>query len=293
MTTADQERPTRAGLVTGLTFVAALVFIVVLRGGAFVIGIGLLFLVFVPLEKLFALRPQKVFRKGLVTDLTHFVVNNVFVTIGAIVLVVVAAIPLLLDPELQPAGLPADGRVDRARGGARVRRQLLGSPAHPHRAVALAVPLRAPQHRADGLGRRGSAPPVRLRVHAGVHDHAVVRARLRRRRVRRRRGVHHAARDLPARQRAHPLPGAALDRSTHPSGTTGTTRSTTKRATRTSASPSSTRSSAPRTCRRAGAPPASAPTPPSPKTATCKHLAYPFTKRARPHQPQPASTNGV
>ncbi len=58
----ETDRPTRAGLVTGLTFVAALVFMVVLRGGAFVIGIGLLFLVFVPLEKLFAFRPQKVFR---------------------------------------------------------------------------------------------------------------------------------------------------------------------------------------------------------------------------------------
>ena len=92
MTTAST---TRAGLVTGLTFGAALVFMVVLRGGAFVVGIGLLFLVFVPLEKLFAFRPQKVFRTGIVTDLTHFIVNNVFVTIGAIALVVVAAIPYL------------------------------------------------------------------------------------------------------------------------------------------------------------------------------------------------------
>ena len=88
-----QDRPTRAGLVTGLTLVGALVFVLLLRGGAFVIGIALLFLVFVPLEKLFAFRPQKVFRTGFVTDLTHFIVNNVFVTIGAIALVVVAAIP--------------------------------------------------------------------------------------------------------------------------------------------------------------------------------------------------------
>src|SRR6478609_7579974 len=91
----DQDRPTRAGLVTGLTFVAAVIFVVLSRGGTFVIGIGLLFLVFVPLENLFAFRPQKVFRKGLVTDLTHFIVNNVFVTIGALALVVVAAIPYL------------------------------------------------------------------------------------------------------------------------------------------------------------------------------------------------------
>ena len=41
------------------------------------IGIALLFLVFVPLEKLFALRKQRVFRPGLLTDLTHILVNNV------------------------------------------------------------------------------------------------------------------------------------------------------------------------------------------------------------------------
>ena len=53
----DQERPTRFGLVAGLTFVAALVLALVVRGNA-VVGIAALFLRFVPLEKLFALRPQ-------------------------------------------------------------------------------------------------------------------------------------------------------------------------------------------------------------------------------------------
>ena len=95
MTTAgatQPERLTRAGLVTALTFAGALIFAFAVRGGA-AIGIALLFLVFVPIEKLFAFRAQRVFRKGLLTDLTHFLVNNVFVTIGALVLVVVAAIP--------------------------------------------------------------------------------------------------------------------------------------------------------------------------------------------------------
>jgi sterol desaturase/sphingolipid hydroxylase (fatty acid hydroxylase superfamily) len=91
----DAERPTRLGLVTGLTLVGAIVIALVLRGGAPIIGFAVLFLVFVPLEKLFALRPQKVFRRNYVTDLTHFVVNSVFVAIGAIVLVVVAALPLI------------------------------------------------------------------------------------------------------------------------------------------------------------------------------------------------------
>jgi sterol desaturase/sphingolipid hydroxylase (fatty acid hydroxylase superfamily) len=79
--------------VTVLTFAAAIVFAVVLRGPA-VIGIALLFLLFVPLEKRFALRQQRVFRKGLLTDLTHILVNNALTTVAVIALVVVAAIPV-------------------------------------------------------------------------------------------------------------------------------------------------------------------------------------------------------
>ena len=106
----DPERPTRLGLVTGLTLVGAVVVALVVRGGAAVIGFAVLFLVFVPLERLFALRPQKVFRRNYLTDLTHFVLNNVFVTVGAIVLVVIAALPLIwvraIDIEsMLPAGI--------------------------------------------------------------------------------------------------------------------------------------------------------------------------------------------
>ncbi len=79
--------------VTVLTFAAAVVFAVVLRGPA-VIGIALLFLLFVPLEKLFALRKQRVFRPGLLTDLTHILVNNALSTVAVIALVVIAAIPV-------------------------------------------------------------------------------------------------------------------------------------------------------------------------------------------------------
>jgi sterol desaturase/sphingolipid hydroxylase (fatty acid hydroxylase superfamily) len=79
--------------VTILTFAAAVGFALVLRGGA-AIGIALLFLVFVPLEKLFALRKQRVFRRGLLTDLTHILVNNALTTVAVVGLVVVAAIPV-------------------------------------------------------------------------------------------------------------------------------------------------------------------------------------------------------
>jgi sterol desaturase/sphingolipid hydroxylase (fatty acid hydroxylase superfamily) len=79
--------------VTILTFAAAVAFAIVLRGPA-VLGIALLFLLFVPLEKLFALRRQRVFREGLLTDLTHILVNNALTTVAVIGLVVVAAIPV-------------------------------------------------------------------------------------------------------------------------------------------------------------------------------------------------------
>lgn len=89
----EQDRPTRFGLVTGLTFVGALVVALVVRGNA-IVGIAALFLLFVPLEKLFALRPQRVFRRGLLTDLTHLLVNNLFSTALGIALVVAALIPV-------------------------------------------------------------------------------------------------------------------------------------------------------------------------------------------------------
>jgi sterol desaturase/sphingolipid hydroxylase (fatty acid hydroxylase superfamily) len=94
-TASGAARTTRRGLVTGLTLVGALVLALLVRGGAPIIGFAVLFLVFVPLERVFALRPQKVFRRSYLTDLTHFFVNNVFVTVAAIVLVVLAALPLI------------------------------------------------------------------------------------------------------------------------------------------------------------------------------------------------------
>lgn len=90
----DEDSPDRLGLISGLTFVAALVIALLVRGPS-VVGIAVLFLLFVPLEKLFALRPQRVFRRGLLTDLTHVLVNSLFSAVGAIVLMVLFALPLI------------------------------------------------------------------------------------------------------------------------------------------------------------------------------------------------------
>jgi len=103
----EQDRPTTFGLVTGLTFVAALAIALVVRGNA-VVGIAAPFLLFVPLEKLFALRPQRVFRHGLLTDLTHLLVNNLFSTALGIALVVAALIPVFWIRNMNIVGsLPA------------------------------------------------------------------------------------------------------------------------------------------------------------------------------------------
>jgi sterol desaturase/sphingolipid hydroxylase (fatty acid hydroxylase superfamily) len=97
--------------LNGLTFAAALVFAFVVRGPV-AIGIAALFLVFVPLEKLFALRRQPVFRSGLLTDLTHILVNNVVTAVAVVVLVVVAAIPVFWIRQFDVVGaLPAWGAV--------------------------------------------------------------------------------------------------------------------------------------------------------------------------------------
>src|SRR5438105_9559312 len=85
---------TKTGVVSAVTFAGALLVALAVRGNA-AVGIALLFLVFVPLEKVFALRVQRVFRPALVTDLTHLLVNNLLVSAATVVLVIVAALPLI------------------------------------------------------------------------------------------------------------------------------------------------------------------------------------------------------
>lgn len=78
-----------------LTFIAALLFTLVVRGGGPIFGYLALFPLFVPLERLFALREQSVFRPGMLTDLTHFLLNNALVVVGTLAIVLVAGLPFL------------------------------------------------------------------------------------------------------------------------------------------------------------------------------------------------------
>ena len=91
----DGGRSPRAGRWTvAITFLVALGVAGVVRGSG-LFGIALLFVIFVPLEKAFALRHQKVFRPALFTDLTHLLVNSFFVTAASIVLAVAMSLQFL------------------------------------------------------------------------------------------------------------------------------------------------------------------------------------------------------
>ena len=91
---ASQRGTSDSGLAAALTFLAALLLALVTRGNI-VVGLTVLFLVFVPLEKAFALHPRRVFRRGIVTDFTHLLANSALVALGTFALVIVVALPLL------------------------------------------------------------------------------------------------------------------------------------------------------------------------------------------------------
>jgi sterol desaturase/sphingolipid hydroxylase (fatty acid hydroxylase superfamily) len=55
-------------------------------------GLVALALIFVPMERIFALHPQKVFRKNWASDIVHFLVNNILI----IVVLLAAFAPLLI-----------------------------------------------------------------------------------------------------------------------------------------------------------------------------------------------------
>lgn len=86
-----------------LTFLAVSGVAVAVRGPGALVAPLVLAALFVPLERVFALRRQRVLRRGLLTDLTHFLANTMIVSVLTVVGVVVSALPLwwvrLLDVE--------------------------------------------------------------------------------------------------------------------------------------------------------------------------------------------------
>src|SRR5260370_10387460 len=59
-------------------------------------------LIFVPVERLFAARPQKIFRRGVLTDLAFLFLNGWLVMVGQIVIVTVA---ILVNQSILPSAV--------------------------------------------------------------------------------------------------------------------------------------------------------------------------------------------
>ncbi|VBA52408.1 hypothetical protein LAUMK142_03548 [Mycobacterium pseudokansasii] len=89
--TAAPQRASDAGLggvvlavVTALVVLAALS----VRSGI-IFGLAILAIIFIPLERLFALHPRRVLRRGWRTDVVHYLVNGTALRLGLLVSVVV------------------------------------------------------------------------------------------------------------------------------------------------------------------------------------------------------------
>ena len=88
----------------GGTTLAILLVALRVRSGL-VFGLVVLVVIFVPMEKLFALHPRRVLRDRWRSDAVHFVVNNLLITLGLVVALVAAIVALhwMVNPDLQAA----------------------------------------------------------------------------------------------------------------------------------------------------------------------------------------------
>ena len=104
---SDRRNLTAGGIALGVATTTLFVAALLVRGGI-VFGLVVLAAVFIPLERLFALRPQRVLRAGWRTDLVHFVVNTLLANLALVVPVVVVGLGLR-------AAVPVSLRHDIAR----------------------------------------------------------------------------------------------------------------------------------------------------------------------------------
>lgn len=83
--------PTGSGLTFGQVALGAATLAVLLGAlavrSSLVFGVVVVAAVFIPIERVFGLRSQRVFRAGWKTDLVHFVVNNLLTTVGLVIAV--------------------------------------------------------------------------------------------------------------------------------------------------------------------------------------------------------------
>ena len=102
---------TVGGGALALVATAALVAVALAVRSNLVFGLVVLAAIFVPIERLASLHPQKVLRAMWKTDVVHLLVNNILTTIG---LVVVIAIPVVVLRQTLGSGV-----ADAVRGASR------------------------------------------------------------------------------------------------------------------------------------------------------------------------------
>jgi sterol desaturase/sphingolipid hydroxylase (fatty acid hydroxylase superfamily) len=98
-----RRRLTLAQVLLGLVTLALFLGALAVRSGL-VLGIVVIGAIFVPIERVFALHPQRVLRRGWATDLVHFVVNNLLSSVGVLIAVVAVGSAL---HAVVPSGLRA------------------------------------------------------------------------------------------------------------------------------------------------------------------------------------------
>jgi len=93
-----------AGVVVVLLTAALVLAALSVRGGI-VIGLIVLAIIFIPLERLFALRPRRILRAGWRTDVIHYLINGAALKVGIVIAVAVAGSVLraLVPPPVRAA----------------------------------------------------------------------------------------------------------------------------------------------------------------------------------------------
>jgi sterol desaturase/sphingolipid hydroxylase (fatty acid hydroxylase superfamily) len=84
-----QRDKVSVGGVAAVLLTSALVLIALSVYGRIVFAIVVLAVIFIPLERLFALRPRKVLRPGWHTDVVHYLINGAALKVGILIAVVV------------------------------------------------------------------------------------------------------------------------------------------------------------------------------------------------------------
>jgi sterol desaturase/sphingolipid hydroxylase (fatty acid hydroxylase superfamily) len=94
-TVAPEQRDLRRARRAAVALLAVAVALTVVTRPQVFVGLALLAVLIVPIERVLPLRRQRILRPGLVTDLTHLLLNTVPVAIATVALVVAAALPFV------------------------------------------------------------------------------------------------------------------------------------------------------------------------------------------------------